>query len=178
MKIKRLLIALLFLVTLLGCEKNAEISSPKQYNQQGISFNYPSNWEITLDGLDNDVHKIIISTSGNGKFIIVLYQEADSVSLDKFSKWFSDLIAESMPFGSLITESFTPVTREIGLWSSTGIIEKFDASILGQRVPHEREFHFIKKLGKVSYLISQVTVADLPHVEPGFSLIRQTFLIE
>ena len=41
-----ILLSLLAIITI-SCEKKAEISSPTTYNNFGLSFEYPSNWEIT-----------------------------------------------------------------------------------------------------------------------------------
>jgi hypothetical protein len=179
MKIKRILFALLFLVPLLACEKNAEISTPKKYNKEGISFNYPSNWEITEDAFSDGVYQISVETPGNAIFLMMIYKETNAVvPLDKFSKLFSEAFAEVLFLGKSSTSSFTPVTRVKKQWNSAGIREKFDISILKLVIPYEREFHSIKKSGKVGYLISQAEVEEMPHVEPGFNLIRETFLIE
>ena len=179
MKINLLLIALLCLVTLSACEQNAEISTSKKYNKEGVSFNYPGNWEIAEDALSDGGYQISVTTPGNAVFLMRIYKEANAVvPLDKFSKLLSDNFAELLPLGKSVTNSFTPVTRVKKQWNSTGIREKFDISILKLVIPHEREFHAIKKSGKVAYLISQVAVEAMPHVESGFSLIRETFLIE
>ncbi len=179
MKINLLFIALLCLVTLSACEQNAEISTPKKYNKEGISFNYPSNWEITEDVFSDGVYEISVETPGNAIFLMMIYKETNAVvPLDKFSKLFSEAFAEVLPLGKSSTNSFTPVTRVKKQWNSAGIREKFDISILKLVIPFEREFHSIKKSGKVGYLISQAEVEEMPHVEPGFNLIRETFLIE
>jgi hypothetical protein len=49
----------------------ADLTEPKEYNSNQISFKYPKNWEISADSNTTAFHNIYMQTQGEA---IVIYQ--------------------------------------------------------------------------------------------------------
>ena len=107
MNIKRLLVAVLFIFSLTACEKKPEIAFPNQYTKAGISFNYPSNWDIEEDEEEGDFRYLIIETPADAMFLIHVYKGGDVVSLEEFAEQISSMSSNETPVGKIESTPFS-----------------------------------------------------------------------
>jgi hypothetical protein len=172
MKIKKSIILLVFLITLIGCgERAADIKNPKHYNKSGLKFSYPGNWTITSDDELDSFHSIIVETSGDGIVILQKYLATDAMSLKEFADEFSNSMGDELPIGEIVD------TKNVAS-TSTEISQTFSIKLLGERVPHVRKF-VLKKFGsEVCFLIYQVATEDTDKAIKGFELISSSMLKE
>jgi len=177
MKSFQTVVILMVAITLWGCERGADVSSPAQYNKSGISFSYPGNWEVVEDVEESDFRYLTVESPGDAIFIIAVYQKQDALPLKDYVKEFSAMTREEMPIGDIGESSFASINKLAVPNSKEGIQEKVPMRLLGVEVPHVREYYLVESGDKVAFLISQVATEDLGHVEPGFKLIFDKFKI-
>ena len=164
-----------------GCfEQTVDISIPKGYDSNQISFKYPKNWEITQDYHTPAVHNLFVKTAGDALVILQSYQSDLSEDLESFSKSFSESSRTDTPIGKASLgykreessgHKFENIPKEGGYeW----IREQFEISLLGVSVPHRRIYGTKKIADRQIFLIFQVATEDYSKTEPGFRLIRET----
>jgi hypothetical protein len=156
-----------------GCfEQTADISIPKGYDSNQISFKYPKNWEITQDYYTPVVHNLFVETAGDALVILQSYQSDLAEDLESFSKSFSASSRTDNPIGEAsLGHKFENIPKEAGYeW----IREQFEISLLGVSVPHRRIYGTKKIADRQIFLIFQVATEDYSKAEPGFRLIRDT----
>ncbi len=174
MKIKTLFITLFLLLTLSACERKPDLESPKQYDDYGISFEYPGNWKISDDGKNGDVRYLIVNSTGDAVFMIHTFNTPKAPKLESFAKTLSSSIAKEMPFGEMKTESMKPANKaDEEIW----VKEKLSVTLLGQNLPHIREYRTVKNMKKTAFLTSQTSKDNQATVESGFKLIIQSFSV-
>lgn len=178
MRFRTLTILIITLVTLTGCERAADISSPAFYEKQNIRFSHPGNWDVTEDVTQVDIRYLFVESPGDAIFIAQIYKKEDAVSLNEYAKWFSEQSKQETPFGDIGGNSFSQVSKQMLSGTHAGIKETFAIELLGETVPHVREYYSVETDTKVAFLISQTATEDLAKVEPGFDLIYGSFDME
>ena len=156
-----------------GCfEQPVDISIPKGYDSNQISFKYPKNWEITQDYYTPAVHNLFVETAGDALVILQSYQPDLAEDLESFSKSFAESSRTDTPIGEAsLGHEFENIPKEAGYeW----IREQFEISLLGVSVPHRRIYGTKKIADRQIFLIFQVATEDYSKTEPGFRLIRET----
>lgn len=171
------LYALLFF-GLSGCEKAADISVPASYAKESLSFSYPQNWKITEDVKQQRTRYIFVESPGNAILIAMTYSKDDSVSLEEFAKRFSSQNKEELSVGKMEQSTFSPIEKTIHGKEMKGIGESFSMTILGEQVPHIREYYTVNSNSEVAYLVTQTATEDLSKTKPGFELVLSSFIIE
>jgi hypothetical protein len=178
MRLRTLTLLTITIVTLAGCERAADISSPEIYERQQIRFSYPGNWDVTEDATEDIVRYLFVETPGDAIFIAQIYKKEDAVTLNEYAKWFSEQSKQETPFGDIGGNSFSQTNKKMLSGTHAGIKETFAIKLFGETVPHVREYYSVETDTKVAFLISQTATEDLAKVEPGFDLIYSTFDME
>lgn len=164
------------LFVLAGCEEEARISVPARYEKGDVRFSHPQNWRVTKDVEQKNVRYLFVESPGDAIFIAQIYPKKNAVSLDEFIERFSAAAREKTPIGNLSKSSFSPVVEPTSSPGKKGVKESFSIELLGQSVPHVREYYGIDAGDKVAYLIFQTASEESSKVEPGFHLILSSFL--
>ncbi len=178
MRSSLLVIWTIFLLGLLGCEKAADISSPVRYEKENISFLYPHNWKVTEDVKRQDIHYIFVESPGDAISIVQIYSKSVFVSLSEFVEWFSSQSREETSAGNVGKSSFSTIERPTFSTGLKGTKENFTINILGEQLPHIREYYAMDSNNKVAFLVAQTATEDLSKVEPGFNLILRSIVVE
>lgn len=178
MRTRILTFSIIFILSLFGCEKTADISSPLRYEKQSIRFSYPANWKVTEDVEQSNFRYLFVESPGDALFTAFIYSKQDALSLSEFAAWFSEQAKQETPIGNIDKNSFSAAEKATMSGIKTGIRESFSIVLLGQQIPHIREYYFINASNKVAFLISQTATEDLTKVEPGFNLIFSSFVVE
>lgn len=175
---KKIIIILLFVFSIISCERPANISTLKTFHKNGISFKYPSNWDVTEDiGSSDEIRVIILETPGDAIFIFQIYGKKSGLNLNEFSQLFSEGASEEMPIGKMIGSKFSETKRTFGSRQLFSIGETFLVTILGEKIPHVREYFYISNEEIEVFLISQVAKEDLHYVKKGFDVVLKSFKI-
>jgi hypothetical protein len=168
----------LILISFLGLERAADISSPASYAKQDIRFSYPRNWEVTEDVQREGYRYLFVESPGAAMFIAQIYSKQDAVPLSKFAERFSAQARQDIPVANIGRSSFSAIEKATVSGRKKGIREGLSLTLLGMQVPHTREYYLIDANDKIAYLISQTATEDLSKVQPGFNLIFRSFVVE
>ena len=164
-------------LSLTACDRPADITSPKQYDQNQIQLSYPGNWKITEEESDDDFSYLAIE-GGDALMVLQLYAKAEALSLEEFAKVFSESTKEALPIGEIVDIEFLSAKRNIQSELSTGTKELFSIKLWGESIPHVREYYTIESKEKVLFIISHIPIDTLPLAEPGFKLVYETVMIK
>ena len=152
-------------------EPPADLSKKETYSSNGLTFQYPGNWEVTEDETVLEFRYIFVETPGDALVILQSYPKDLSEDLEAFAKDFSATAAEETPMADVITRSMEAKPEADGFqW----MMEKVDITLLGETIPHVR-YYATKPIGdRQIYLIQQVSTEDLNKVKQGFELVQKT----
>jgi hypothetical protein len=162
----------------LGCEKAADISSPIKYEKENVSFSYPQNWKVTEDVRQQDLHYIFVESPGDAIFIIQIYSKNGAVSFNEFVEWFSSQSKAEIPVGKMEESIFSTVEKGNIATGMKGIKENFSITLVGEKVPHTREYYTVDSDNEIAFLVTQTATEDMRKTESGFDLILSSFVIE
>ncbi|MDJ0986748.1 MAG: hypothetical protein QNJ26_14495 [Desulfobacterales bacterium] len=175
----RIFVISIFLVCFLfGCERPADVASPLMYDHHSIRFSYPANWQVTEDVEQPGFRYLFVETPGDAIFIAQIYSEQYALTLDEFAESFSESTKQEVPIGKIEENVFFEAEKETTSGMQIGIKENFNIVLLGEKVPHTREYFSINTIDKRAFLISQAAAEDWIKVEPGFDLIFSSFVVE
>ena len=149
----------------------ADLTDPKEYSSNQIFFNYPKNWEISVDMSTTAIHNLFLETQGEAMVIYQSYPSDMADDLNTFSKTFSESAQTETSIGEISQSELKTIPEEAGF---EGIEETFEISIFGVSVPHKRIFLSKKINDRQVFLIYQVAIEDHPKTYPGFNLIKET----
>jgi hypothetical protein len=163
----------LFLFSCLtGCfEEAADLSEPKSYGANQITFQYPKNWQITDDSFSPAVHNLFIQTNGEAIVIVQSYQSDIAEDLKTFSKNFSESAKSETGLGKISVSKLEAIPESSGFESMK---EEWELTILGESVPFQRIYGTKKIADRQVFIIFQVAEEDYLKAVPGFHLIRDT----
>lgn len=182
---------IMILLSLSGCDVQrqdvADISQNLQYNNQGVSFLYPKDWNIEEDGFDDGVKQIsVVDPTGTTGFFITVLPGNRRMSLDKFVKFFpaTDLLPSSIEFEgeeylTTISEStYSTIERSLSSGIIKGVKEEFVTTVMGEQIGFVREYYSRQAEGKDAYCVVQGTTEDVARAEPAFIVFITSFVME
>lgn len=154
-----------------GCgEPAAGVATPKRYDKNGLTFQYPGNWKIEEDEeLEGGVHHLILETDGDALVVMQLFPTELASSLAEYAREFSTESNAALPIGRMMDSKFTPLPEKAGF---TRLQENFSIKLLSERILHVRRYGSRDFAGKRCFLICQVAAEDLAKVEAGFDQIE------
>lgn len=169
---------LFLLLSLSACvEKPADIKNRLQYKNDGISFFYPGNWEVTEDTVVEAVRFIFIETPGDAIMKIEIYPIDQSFELKEFVELDIEALINRTPeiLNLAKDNEIAEVKTSIRGIEYSGLKYELGISILGVDIPHVSEFYALHSNDNVAYLVSQVAKDDLRRVNVGFKLVLSSF---
>lgn len=164
-----LLLGVALIVT--GCgEPTADVATPKHYDKNGLTFQYPGNWKIDEDEeLEGGIHHLILETSGDALVVVQLFPLELADPLEGYAREFSIQSNAALPFGKMVDSKFTPMPEKAGF---ARLQEDFSMKLLTETIPHLRRYGNRDFGGKRCFLICQVATEDLSKVQAGFEQIE------
>ncbi len=153
-----------------GCqEPPADVSSPKTYRANAITFDYPGNWRVTEDSTISGY--FFVETPGDALVTFISLPRDQAPELADYAKDHSSATRDATPVGNISSEGLTELPAVDGYqWMH----ERLNISLLGENVPHQR-FYAMRDIGeKRIILVFQVATEDLSRAKPGFDLIKDT----
>ena len=157
---------------LTGClEEVADLSEPKSYDANQITFQYPKNWQITDDSFSPALHNVFIQSNGEAIVIVQSYQSDIAEDLETFSKNFSESAKSETELGKISDSKIEAIPENSGFESMQ---EKWELTILGVSVPFQRIYGTKKIADRQVFIIFQVAEEDYSKAVPGFHLIRDS----
>jgi hypothetical protein len=165
MKSLTLILGICTLCLLSACtEPKAKTSNPKHYSNDGLSFNYPENWQVTEDEKTSNLRYLFVETPGDAIVLFQFYGMENDMPLLEYCQTFSEGAKEETPVGSVSS----PIFKE---FSENKIEEKVSITVLNEVIPHRREYLKYTYDDEVCFLIFQVAEEDLNNTKNGFDLI-------
>jgi hypothetical protein len=160
---------ILALVACGGCERVANVKSPKTYDKDGVHFQHPNNWRVTADSQRDGVRYLFLETPGQATVAIQIYLATEAPEVEEFARTFSSIVRKEMPKYLAVGNSTFGTAEDTAGYES--ITEQFSISALGQEVPHIRSYKQKQFGSNVVYVICQVSNDDEDFVAIGFDQI-------
>lgn len=175
-----------------GCEARPDVSAPLSYEDDGIIFSYPGNWEVTEAERerieDLEYATIVVESPGSAiATLSVFYGGSDlAITAQSFSEDAEEARITEMnemlgAAKSLATLGKTKVSREPSRTKASAeeqIVHNYTISLLGESVPHRGEFHRIVGESSLAVTYFQVAEEDREKVDPGFALIYESLRVK
>jgi hypothetical protein len=173
----KLIVLLIISLAIVACERGADLDNIKIYENSGVSFKYPGNWNVTEDSIVDEVRFIFVESPGAGIMKVEIYNYEDSFELREFVVLDIDAVLSEMPSVLKVAKPdlIVNLEKEISGKAYKGLMYEIDMSILGIELPHITEvFEFVSD-SKTAYLSGQVATEDSHLVGGGFDLIVSSF---
>jgi len=169
--------------TLVKVNPEATIPSEK-YQEDGLTFEYPSGWKVLEDSVQESVRYVFIESPDEALSVIQVFSIEDAPSLEDFSQSYSaqTQVIPVEPEGQSedVTPSATPqpefmaITRDLDGKSYEWIVETIPSTVAGIDSSDYREY-FRKDSERFSaFLINQVNKDALNKHEGSFEMIFRT----
>ena len=203
MNMRPLLFSCLIALTLTACEKVEEPTGDKAdpalvkvsletaipsttYDEGGLLFDYPSDWTVLEDSVQDSVRYIFIESSDEALSIIQIFRKDEAPSLEDFSLSYSeqtqvaptvsatnDSNVDVQPSAALQSD-FMAITRDLNGVAYEWIVETIPGSESGVNTNDYREY-FRKDSERFSaFLVNQVDKTALDKHEGSFEMIFRT----
>lgn len=166
------------LVGVSGCGKKVDLEDPETYSKGAINFKYPSNWDIDQEVVESDIHYVVISSPGQGLFVVQAHISDFAMELEDFSTWFSEEARANTPLLTRSEGVFSPITKLPSPEFAEGRAETFNISLFGQHVPHRAEYFLARGEKLDAFVITQYREEIAPELAPGYRLIFDTLQFE
>ncbi|REJ79372.1 MAG: hypothetical protein DWQ47_01130 [Acidobacteria bacterium] len=169
--ISLILLALLIVAGLSGCEEQADVRNSVEYKKDGIAFRHPGNWTVTEDIEDEVYRYLALETPGASWFVIHVYDKDEALELDDFVDHISDSMQAELEFGEVEERDRSAIDRMIAGTTWNGVYEMFSYRTFGLSQRDIHEYYRVETETEVYFLISGAPEEDLWHVTPGFNQI-------
>ena len=169
---KKLSLIVLALICIISSACSSK-SSPKQFDQFGISFTYPANWKLNkVDDLGGGYY-ISLEKSGfssSGLLVIVVMDE--EWDLYEYMTIFQEELIEQPVFSGV------NFSDEYEAWYGEyeGIHTVYTVSVLN--MPHEGRQYVFESNGRTVYVCEQEAVEDHSKNLDGFNMVEGSFMVE
>lgn len=201
MNMRPLLFSCLIGLSLTACEKveepvedkaeaelvkvSLETSIPSvTYDEDGLLFDYPSDWTVLEDSVQDSVRYVFIESSDEALSVIQIFRKDEAPSLEDFSLSYSEQtqVAPVATTGenidvapsAALQSDFMAITRDLNGVAYEWIVETIPGSAGGVNTNDYREY-FRKDSDRFSaFLINQVDKDTLDKHEGSFEMIFRT----
>jgi len=151
----------------------------KIYEKNGLSFSYPSNWQVTADEiLEEGVRNVNIEDSDSSLFIITMFPSEFSVDLDEHAESFKKNLPSNIPVGKLSEAKTTITSRIINDQNYKGVRQRYSISLLGEVIPHTVDFFLVNGEKFNVVLTIQAPDEDWKAAEKEFQVISDSLKFE
>jgi len=174
-----------------GCgilgEPKADVVNRLEFDRDGLSFDYPGNWETqvereTVEGGVTLTSVFVQAKRGNAMVIVQQFSPAVPVDYDMLVSEFVKGVQEGMPgFASakqLDGGQWPELTRKLVDSERPGRQVHYAAEVLGESVPHTVEIFFVEAEDRTVVVYTQVPDEDRSKAEAGFNLVMDTLALE
>lgn len=200
MNMRPLLFSCLIALTVTACERVEEPAEDKQaevaaiavpavesskYEQDGLSFEYPKDWKVVEDVVQDAVRYVFIeSADENALSSIQIFPIDDTPTLEQFVNSYSEQTRmEPSATGTTQAEAspaviepieFMTISRDLNGKTYDWVVETVPISVGSIQTSDYREY-FRKDSGRfAAFLVNQVSNDSLTQTEPSFELIFRT----
>ena len=163
-------------------EPAPNVDQPKTYSDHGVTYDYPGNWKVSEESMNEggtEITTITVESPGSTIAIVQVFDSPIDIEMDmlvdEFQKGMSSAL--SAQFGGIVTveqRDRVPTERNILGGSREGRKARFDVAILGEKVPHTVDLYGMKLTERTIALYLQAPDEDVEKVKPGFDLVLDT----
>lgn len=200
MNMRPLLFSCLIALTLTACErveepteeKTAEVAAiavptveSNQYEQDGLSFEYPKGWNVVEDVVQDAVRYVFIESPDESALSsIQIFPIDDTPTLEQFVNSYSEQTritplatdntqAEDSP-AVIEPIEFMTISRDLNGKTYDWVVETVPNSVAGIQTSDYREYFRKDSARFAAFLVNQVSNDYLTQTEPSFELIFRT----
>ena len=203
MNMRPLLFSCLIGLTLTACEKVEESAEVKTdpalvevsletaipsttYDKDGLVFDYPSDWTVLEDSVQDSVRYVFIESSDEALSIIQIFSKDEAPSLEGFSLSYSEQTQVAPPVvaateGAVDVEptaalqsDFMAISRDLDGVSYEWIVETIPGTVGGINTSDYREYFRKDSDRFTAFLVNQVDKDMLDKHEGSFEMIFRT----
>lgn len=172
-----LFVVLFALLLIVACGDKAKLDKPKTYHKGKISFSYPSNWDIDQEVVESDIHYVVLTTPGQGLFVVQAHISDFAMSLEDFSQWFSEEARAALPLLTRSEGVFEPIESLPSDELSSGVLEKFTIGLFGQEVPHKAHYYLAQGEKLDAFIITQYRTDIEGELALGYEHIFDSLIV-
>ena len=162
---------------LIGCAAPADVSNSQSYNESGLSFEYPGNWEVTYNEVNADgARNIDIESKQSATAYVIDLPSTAVLTSDGFTKKFMDEYKAKVASegGHVSVAQSVPVEAEIDGQVRRGTKNKLVVRVGDkEEVFHQIYYLFTHGQGMTA-AIFQVADRDIIDHIKGFELLLST----
>ena len=132
------------------------------YNKNGIYFEYPDGWKVSMEKIEKDFVQIFVETPNPkeaASFIVQLYTDYQVMKLKKYARSMSKTLQSGVPKGYQVQSyGFKPVAIMVGKKKLKAVVERYKIKREKESSKQKRYYISFKDANRVMYVI--VVVAD------------------
>ena|ERR1022692_2474766 len=157
-----------------GCERAAQVDSPNHLVTDGVTFDYPGNWDVKKNELQPTGRSIVIQSPGAAIAIVRIFPVHQQVDLKAYAHQIGETMEKDFAKSRLLIPGQAMTYTEAGKPSERSVSIHYSVKLAGVDVPHTMVVRE-KTIGAVQ-IVTTMQVADKHafQAEPGFDLITST----
>lgn len=160
---------IVIIISLFSCSSDSKIEN---FNNAGISFDYPSNWRVIEEGeTEGGGYYIALQKRGRDSNIVTIDQRKGRIDLKDFLNNFKNTIGESAMYGNL---NFKEVKQDSFKNNAASSVE-YDAQLMGENFKGII-YCFYTVSGNTLFIIRQT--GDKVIDDSDFNIIVESFRTE
>ena len=177
MKIKALIYFIAGSVVLVSasCSPVADLSNPKFFENELITFSYPGNWEIDENVREDYGYRISISGPENSVVILLVISPGWEMNFEDYCKQYSEMLKDNISLGKITRTELSDVVVHPNGMETCQL--SLTLSILSENINSTAKFWKIGSGGIAVIGMTQVADEDREKLLDGFRLIEDNITI-
>lgn len=163
-------------------EPQADVTSPQNHSDELVQFQYPGNWEMHVERLNQNGISVItrqVKSYGSAITIVQSFPPMIPIPLDEYVKNFLQGMREELESGwtKILKHKqleVKPITRKVLGQTYNGRRFNWNIKVLQEEIPFVVEIISIPTSRGHLFLVIQLPVDGLDDAQPGADLIRSS----
>lgn len=157
-----------------GCERAAQVDAPNHLATDGVSFDYPGNWDVQKNEVQTTGRYIQIRSPGAAVAMIRIFPHNTPLDVKSYAHSVGEKMAQDFAHSKILTQGQPMTYIDVAKGREHGVDLRYSVKIANVDVPHTMKIR-IWDVGGIRVLTT-VQVADKHafQAEPGFDLITSS----
>lgn len=161
-------------LTLGGCERAAQVDAPNHLNTEGVSFDYPGNWEVKKNELQATGRYIQISSPGAAVAMIRLFPLNAPFDLKGHAHQIGEGMEKDFARSKIMSQGQAMTYTDVTKGKEHGVDLHYSVKVANVDVPHTMSIRVWIVGGTRVVTTVQFANKHAFQAEPGFDLITST----
>ncbi len=158
-------------------ERKAIVS--KRYENDGLSFSYPDNWQVTEDlSIENGLRHVNIEDSDSSLYVLNIMSSEFEVDLEDYATNFVKDLPANLQVGKIVKVEGGTTSRVICGRNYNGVRRRYSVSLLGEVVPNTADFFLIAGEKTNALLMIMSPDEDLTAAEKEFQMFSDSLRLD